>query len=51
MLPCPACLEEKNPHIQVMLTGYDRTVLDFEPETEVADLFPPSQQWLAERIV
>lgn len=51
MLPCPACLEERDPAIQVMLDESDRTVLEFEDDVKVADLMPSSDPWLIERLV
>lgn len=51
MLPCPICLAEKHPHIQVMLTKYDWVVLLDEPGVTVVDLMPADHPWLAERVV
>ncbi len=50
-LPCPACLAEQNPSIQVMLTKEDRIVLDWDPDVTVADLMPAGHPWLLERLV
>lgn len=51
MLPCPQCLAEKDPAIQVMLTKSDHMVLDWEPDVTVADLMPAAYPWLIERLV
>lgn len=51
MLPCPACLAERHPHIQVMLTEDDRVELDWNPDLKVEDLMPVDHPWLIERLV
>jgi len=51
MLPCPQCLAEKDPGIQVMLSESDRVQLDWEPKLKIADLMPAGHEWLAERVV
>jgi hypothetical protein len=51
MLPCPQCLAEKDPAIQVMLDEGERTVLDWEPDVKAADLMPSDHPWLIERLV
>lgn len=51
MLPCPQCLAEQDPAIQVMLDESDRTVLYCEPDVKAADLMPPDHPWLIERLV
>ena len=50
MLPCPACLAEKHPHIQVSLSEDDRIVLDNDPDCRIADLMPADHPWLIERL-
>lgn len=51
MLPCSACLSEKHPGIQVMLTKCDRLELDLDPDLKAADLMPADHPWLIERLV
>ena len=46
-LPCPQCLAEQDPAIQVMLDESDRTVLDCEPDV----MMPLGHPWLIERLV
>ena len=49
--PCPACLAEQNPNIQVMLTEDDLFQLDWDPNLKIEDLFPKGQEWLVDRIM
>ncbi len=50
MLPCPQCLAEKNPYIQVHITEMDQLILDFEDDLSIKDLLPANHQWLVERV-
>ena len=49
--PCPQCLAEADPDIQVMLTEADRTQIDWDPDFKIADMFPADQAWLVDRII
>ncbi len=51
MLPCPQCLAEQDPAIQIMLTEADRTVLDWDPDAKTADLMPAEHPWLINRLI
>lgn len=51
-IPCPQCLAEKDPDVEVRLNEMDRAVLDFEPELSVKDLLPAKNaDWLKARLV
>ena len=49
--PCPACLAEKNPNVQVLITERDRMMADWDPEFTVEGMFSEDHQWLAGRII
>ncbi|MES2749330.1 MAG: hypothetical protein V4606_02975 [Patescibacteria group bacterium] len=51
MTPCPQCLAEKDPDIQVVLTAADRTQLDWDLSFKISSMFPTEQAWLAERVI
>lgn len=50
-VPCPRCLAEQDPGIQVMLTEADRAQIDWDPNFKATDMFSANQAWLAERII
>lgn len=51
MTPCPKCLAEKDPNVEVFLTREDVAMLDCDPDMTPEGLFPVEEEWLAERIV
>lgn len=51
-VPCPQCLAEQDPDIQVMLTDGDRVTLDWDPDIGLADLLPADHaDWLVGRVL
>lgn len=51
-VPCPQCLDEHDPDVEVRLTEMDQLVLDFDPGLSVRDLLPHTDgNWLLERVV
>lgn len=51
MTPCPQCLAEQDPDIQVTLTEADRTQRDWDVTFNISKMFPADKAWLADRIV
>lgn len=51
-VPCPQCLAEHDPDVEVRLTEMDQVALDFTPELSVQDLLPAKDSnWLIERVI
>ena len=49
-IPCPKCLAEQDPNVEVRLTKTDRLVIDFEPGMSIRALLPaPHADWLSQR--
>ncbi len=50
MIPCPQCLAEKNPHIQVHITEVDWVYLDWDDDLSLKDFLPAGHEWLLDRV-
>ncbi len=51
MTPCPQCLADEDPDIQVTLSEADRNQLSWHGNLKVTDMFPADKAWLAGRIM
>lgn len=50
-VPCPKCLAEHDPDVEVWLTETDRAALDLDPNFSIRDLLPAKDSdWLLDRV-